>query len=43
MRTIGIIALWLLDEGKKFIAVKWYHVPSEQHHDYWTFDRVLEK
>ena len=39
----NVVHYRLADGGNRFIAVEWYHMPSSQHHNYWTFDRVLEE
>jgi nuclear transport factor 2 (NTF2) superfamily protein len=36
----NVVHYRLADEGRRFIAVEWYHMPKTQHHNYWTFDRV---
>jgi nuclear transport factor 2 (NTF2) superfamily protein len=35
----NVVHYRLADEGKTFIAAEWYHMPREQHHNLWVFDR----
>ena len=39
----NVVHYRLADGGKTFIAAEWYHMPREQHHNLWVFDRVLEE
>jgi len=38
----NVVHYRLADEGKTFIAAEWYHMPREQHHNLWVFDRMQE-
>ena len=35
----NVVHYRLADEGETFIAAEWYHMPREQHHNLWVFDR----
>ena len=39
----NVVHYKLADEGDTFIAAEWYHMPGEQHHNYWVFERVMEE
>ena len=36
----NVVHYRLADGGKTFIAAEWYHMPREQHHNYWVFERA---
>jgi len=39
----NIVHYRLADGGKTFVAAEWFHMPSEQHHNLWVFDREPEE
>jgi hypothetical protein len=39
----NVVHYRLTDDGKTFIAAEWYHMPREQHHNLWVFDRAVEE
>jgi nuclear transport factor 2 (NTF2) superfamily protein len=41
-RGTNVVHYRLTDEGKTFVAAEWYHMPREQHHNLWVFDKVSD-
>jgi hypothetical protein len=39
----NVVHYRLADGGNTFIAAEWYHMPREQHHNLWVFDREPEE
>jgi hypothetical protein len=39
----NVVHYRLADGGKTFIAAEWKHMPREQHHNLWVFDREPEE
>ena len=39
----NVVHYRLADEGNTLIAAEWYHMPRKRHHNYWTFERVVEQ
>lgn len=39
----NVVHYRLANQGKTLIAAEWYHMPSEQHHNYWVFERAPEE
>jgi hypothetical protein len=35
----NVVHYRLADERKTLVAAEWYHMPKEQHHNLWVFDR----
>lgn len=38
----NVVHYRLADDGESFIAAEWYHMPREQNHNLWIFDRGSE-
>jgi hypothetical protein len=36
----NVVHYRLANGGMTFIAAEWYHMPREQHHNLWVFDRA---
>ena len=39
----NVVHYRLTDGGKTLVAAEWIHMPSEQHHNLWVFDRAPEE
>jgi hypothetical protein len=39
----NVVHYRLTDNGKTFVAAEWFHMPKQQHHNLWVFDRAAEE
>lgn len=39
----NVVHYRLADKGATLIAAEWFHMPTEQHHNYWVFERAPQE